>query len=44
MEKIKKARKNIVIIFIAVYVISLLFSGWRNFRRGIYIGDSFFTR
>lgn len=33
-----------VIVLLALFVIALAFSGWRNFRKGVYIGDDFFYK
>lgn len=44
MDKEKMKKNKSVIVLLALFVIALAFSGWRNFRKGVYIGDDFFYK
>lgn len=44
MDKGKNIKNGSVFVMLVLFVAALAFSGWRNFRKGIYIGDDFFYR
>lgn len=44
MEKMKRMKNGYVIAMLALFLFALAFSGWRNCRRGIFIGDDFFYK
>lgn len=44
MDKEKMRKNKSMIVLLALFVIALAFSGWRNFRKGVYIGDDFFYK
>lgn len=44
MEKMKRMKNRYVIAMLMLFLFALAFSGWRNFRRGIFIGDDFFYK
>jgi hypothetical protein len=42
--KEKKIDRGILALIIGIAVLAVLFSGWRNLRKGVYLGNDFFYR